>query len=90
MPSIQLPHDPQRHLSLLSSSRFDLPTVHAMMTEQFTNTSLFDTFIFNGQEFIKGHQWAFSLSQLSQSGIIMVKVAAIGDKREGIRDDIDR
>lgn len=71
MPSIQLPHDPQRHLSLLSSSRFDLPTVHAMMTEQFTNTSLFDTFIFNGQEFIKGHQWAFSLSQLSQSGIII-------------------
>jgi hypothetical protein len=42
-----------------------------MMTEQFTNTSLFDTFIFNGQEFIKGHQWAFSLSQLSQSGIII-------------------
>ena len=73
MPSIQLPHDPQRriNLNLLSSSRFDLPTVHAMMTEQFTNASLFDTFIFNGQEFIKGHQWAFSLSQLSQSGIII-------------------
>ena len=71
MPSIQLPHDPQRRLNLLSSSRFDLPTVHAMMTEQFTNASLFDTFIFNGQEFIKGHQWAFSLSQLSQSGILI-------------------
>ena len=71
MPSIQLPHDPQRRLTLLSSSRFDLPTVHAMMTEQFRNASLFDTFIFNGQEFIKGHQWAFSLSQLSQSGIII-------------------
>ena len=71
MPSIQLPHDPQRRLNLLSSSRFDLPTVHAMMTEQFTNASLFDTFIFNGQEFIKGHQWAFSLSQLSQSGMII-------------------
>lgn len=71
MPSIQLPHDPQQRLNLLSSSRFDLPTVHAMMTEQFTNASLFDTFIFNGQEFIKGHQWAFSLSQLSQSGIII-------------------
>ena len=42
-----------------------------MMTEQFTNASLFDTFIFNGQEFIKGHQWAFSLSQLSQSGILI-------------------
>ena len=71
MPSIQIPHDPQRRLNLLSSSRFDLPTVHAMMTEQFTNASLFDTFIFNGQEFIKGHQWAFSLSQLSQSGILI-------------------
>ena len=70
MPSIQLPHDPQRRLNFLSSSRFDLPTVHAMMTEQFTNASLFDTFIFNGQEFIKGHQWAFSLSQLSQSDSI--------------------
>lgn len=71
MPSIQLPHDPQRRLNLLSSSRFDLPTVRAMMTDQFTNASLFDTFIFNGQEFIKGHQWAFSLSQLSQSGMII-------------------
>ena len=71
MPSIQLPHDPQRRLNLLSSSRFDLPTVHAMMTDQFTNASLFDTFVFNGQEFIKGHQWAFSLSQLSQSGILI-------------------
>ena len=71
MPSIQLPHDPQRRLNFLSSSRFDLPTVHAMMTEQFTNASLFDTFIFKGQEFIKGHQWAFSLSQLSQSGILI-------------------
>ena len=71
MPSIQLPHDPQRRLNLLSSSRFDLPTVHAMMTEQFTNASLFDTFIFNDQEFIKGHQWDFSLSQLSKSGRII-------------------
>ena len=71
MLSIQLPHDPQRRLNLLSSSRFDLPTVHAMMTDQFTNASLFDTFVFNGQEFIKGHQWAFSLSQLSQSGILI-------------------
>ena len=71
MSSIQLPHDPQRRLNLLSSSRFDLPTVRAMMTDQFTNASLFDTFIFNGQEFIKGHQWAFSLSQLSQSGMII-------------------
>jgi len=71
MPSIQLPHDPQRRLNFNLSSRFDLPTVHAMMTEQFTNASLFDTFIFNGKEFIKGHQWAFSLSQLSQSGIII-------------------
>ena len=71
MPSIQLPHDPQRRLNFLSSSRFDLPTVHAMMTEQFTNANLFDTFSFNGQEFIKGYQWAFSLSQLSQSGILI-------------------
>ena len=70
MPTIQLPIQlPAAPLQLLSSSRFDLPTVHAMQTEQFRNASLFDTFIFNGREYIKGHEWAFSLSQLSQSGI---------------------
>jgi len=42
-----------------------------MQTEQFRNASLFDTFRFNGRDFIKGHEWAFSLSQLSQSGIII-------------------
>ena len=68
MPTIQLPYAP---LHLLSASRFDLPTVHAMQTEQFRNASLFDTFRFNGRDFIKGHEWAFSLSQLSQSGIII-------------------
>ena len=71
MPSIQLPNDPQRRLNFNSPSRFDLPTVHAMMTEQFRNASLFDTFIFNGREYIKGDQWAFSLSQLSQSGLFI-------------------
>ena len=72
MPTIQLPIQlPAAPLQLLSSSRFDLPTVHAMQTEQFRNASLFDTFIFNGREYIKGHEWAFSLSQLSQSGIII-------------------
>lgn len=71
MPSIQLPHDPQRRLNFNLASRFDLPTVHAMMTEQFRNASLFDTFIFNGREYIKGDQWAFSLSQLSQSGLFI-------------------
>ena len=72
MPTIQLPIQlPYAPLHLLSASRFDLPTVHAMQTEQFRNASLFDTFRFNGRDFIKGHEWAFSLSQLSQSGIII-------------------
>jgi len=69
MPIIQLPQDQERDLNRMSSSRFDLPNLSAMETAEFQNANLFDPFVFNNQFFIKGLQWAFSVSQLRQSGI---------------------
>jgi hypothetical protein len=69
MPVIQLPQNQERRLNYMSSSRFDLPNLSAMKTDEFQRADLFDTFVFKNQVFIKGHEWPFSASQLRQSGV---------------------